>query len=109
MKNRENGKADLNLGGGWNYRVIFHPSIMIKQDKGDDLEVLAYFAIHEVYYTEAGEPSAYSTNPEIVSEEIENIDSQPNHHDAFNSLESILEMMAQALKKEVLRDKDFGI
>ncbi len=98
MKNK-NSKSDSNFGGGWNYRVIFHPSTIIKQEGGNDLEILAYFAIHEVYYTKAGEPSAYSTNAEVISDEITDINNENEHKKAFDSLGSILEMMAQALKK----------
>jgi len=105
----KNNKEDLELGGGWNYRVIFHPSTIIKQDEGFNLEVLPYFAIHEVYYNKAGEPSAYVINPEVISEEIEDVNDQMSHSQSFNSLESILKMMLESLKKGVLRDKDFGI
>lgn len=46
----------------WNYRIIRHV------DCGHE-----YYALHEVYYAENGDIYAYSTNPIIVGDTVDEI------------------------------------
>ncbi len=72
----------------WNYRVI---------EFNDGAE--PWYAIHEVYYDDAGEPNGYSAKPAIVIGS--NIDGDRD------SLRWTLDRMHEALDQPVLHEADF--
>jgi hypothetical protein len=69
----------------WNYRIIEH-----KNTDGS-----SWFAIHEVYYDEAGTPEHCSEEPCFA------------HGEDVETLITDMQYMTQALNKPVLRYSDF--
>lgn len=74
----------LAFGGGWNYRVV-------KRDFDDEMT----YAIHEVYYDDAGGISAWSANAIA-----------PQGSDFLSDLAVDLDLMREALNKPVLDHAD---
>ena len=70
----------------WNYRILEH-----KNADGS-----SWFAIHEVYYNEAGNPESCSQEPCFA------------HGDDTEGLITDMNYMMQALNKPVLSYKEFG-
>jgi len=70
----------------WNYRIIEH-----KNTDGS-----LWFAIHEVYYDEAGTPKSCSEEPCFA------------HGEDIETLITDMQYITKALNKPVLRYSDFG-
>jgi len=72
----------------WNYRVIYHPSSVIKV-LFKEFPQEEYYGIHEVYYDDSGEPSAYATRAIIIG-------------DTEAELKEVIEQLEVAFTKPVL-------
>lgn len=77
----------------WDYRVIEFETVA-----EGEAEPHRWRAIHEVFYNDAGQPSAFSENPAIVLWDVT---------EDHNSPSSILKRMQWALNTPVLYARDF--
>jgi hypothetical protein len=68
----------------WNYRVMRHIDSATQEE---------YLGIHEVHYAENGKPNGYSENPDIVGDDIA-------------ELEYTLTKMLECLLKPILTESD---
>jgi len=69
----------------WNYRVIRHVENLPKTN-----EKISFLEIHEVYYSENGNPNAVTKNPVSVGA------------DDIDELKEVLEMMKLAIDKPII-------
>jgi hypothetical protein len=97
------------FGGGWNYRIIFHPPSILKREGKFDVPIGAYYGIHEVYYDKDGTQTAYTKDCLVAGDDILNNDNKQEHKEAIESIESILKYMLQSLDRPILQLEDFHI